>query len=693
MLWLVLAGMTGLAVLSGLWPLAFRRRGGADAASEVAFYKAQIDEIERDLERGQLPAEEAAGARAEAARRLIAASAAAPVESGVGNAATPRRTGAALILVAVPLVALALYANLGRPDLRDAPLAGRMADANSAEGMEAALARIEAHLTASPDDAKGWAVIAPVYMHLGRFDDAATAFGEILRLEGESADRRAGYGEALVGAAGGVVTADARAAFDKALAEQPGLPAARFYLGLAAEQDGDKSKAIAIYQGLLSETPPDAPWVAALKARLAAVKGESAPSAPAPAASNEAPATTPAASDDAQQATIRGMVERLATRLATSGGGAEEWQRLVRSYTVLHEPDKARDALASARKALAGDAAAGPGLDALARELGIEGESAASASVPSTPSAPAASNEAPATTPAASDDAQQAAIRSMVERLATRLATSGGDANEWGQLIRSYAVLREPDKAKDALASARKALAGDAAAGPGLDALARELGIEGESAASASVPSAPSAPAASNEAPATTPAASDDAQQAAIRSMVERLATRLAQSGGDANEWGQLIRSYAVLREPDKARDALASARKALAGDAAAGPGLDALARELGIEGESAVSASDPSAPSAPAPAASNEAPATTPAASDDAQQTMIRGMVEQLATRLATRGGGAEEWQRLIRSYAVLHETDKAKDALASARKALAGDAAAGPGLDALARELGIGG
>ena len=71
----------------------------------------------------------------------------------------------------------------------------------------------------------------------------------------------------------------------------------------------------------------------------------------------------------------------------------------------------------------------------------------------------------------------------------------------------------------------------------------------------------------------------------------------------------------------------------------------------------------------------------------------MIRGMVDRLAMRLATSGGDAGEWQRLIRAYAVLHETDKAKDALASARKALAGDAAAGQQLDALARELGIGG
>ncbi len=512
MLWFVLAGMTGLAVLCALWPLAFRRKGGAEAASEVAFYQAQLGEIDRDVERGQLPAGEAAGARAEAGRRLIAASAAAPGRSGAGDAATPRRIGAALIVIVVPLVALALYADLGRPDMPDAPLAGRLADAKSADGVEAAIARLEAHLTASPDDAKGWAVIAPVYMHLGRFDDAVAAFGEILRLEGESATRRAAYGEALVGAAGGIVTADARAAFDKALADEPSLPAARFYLGLAAEQDGDKAKAIAIYQGLLSETPAEAPWAAALAARLAAVKGESAPSAPASAAASAAPpapasqAPAPsAAADDDQQAQIRGMVERLATRLAQQGGDADAWGRLIRSYAVLRQPDKAREALATARKALAGDAAAGAGLDALARQLGIEGESAASAPAGEASAAPSAAPAAPASQAAAapasqapaaassqaaapaassaaaagSDDDQQAQIRGMVERLATRLAQSGGDADQWGRLIRSYAVLRQPDKAREALATARKALAGDQSAGPKLDALARQLGIRG----------------------------------------------------------------------------------------------------------------------------------------------------------------------------------------------------------------------
>ena len=68
---------------------------------------------------------------------------------------------------------------------------------------------------------------------------------------------------------------------------------------------------------------------------------------------------------------IEGMVNRLATRLASSGGSVDEWSRLIRAYTVLHEADKAEAALADARKALAPDANAVAGLDALARDLGL----------------------------------------------------------------------------------------------------------------------------------------------------------------------------------------------------------------------------------------------------------------------------------------------------------------------------------
>ncbi len=156
-----------------------------------------------------------------------------------------------------------------------------------------------------------------------------------------------------------------------------------------------------------------------------------------------------------------------------------------------------------------------------------------------------------------------------------------------------------------------------------------------------------------------------------IRGMVARLAERLAQKGGSAEEWSRLVRSYSVLNEPDKARDALASARKALAGDPNALASLDGAA-------------ADAPADSAPAGAAAS--------APEGGQQDMIRGMVTRLADRLSQTGGNAEDWTRLVRSYSVLNEPDKAKDALASARKALAGDASGSASLESVAKELNVG-
>ncbi|HEY6521082.1 MAG TPA: c-type cytochrome biogenesis protein CcmI [Roseiarcus sp.] len=358
MVWFVLAGMAACAVLAALWPLLGPSPNAkADAAAnEAAFYKAQLEEIQRDVERGLLPQGEAESARAEAARRLIAA-ASEPAEP-LPPARRTRLAAAVLIAVGVPAVAFPLYARLGQPMLPDEPLASRKVAPRSNGEIEAAVAAVEARLIAKPDDGKGWAVIAPVYMRFERYGDAAHAYSEALRLLGEDPLRRAAYGEALVAAAGGVVTDEARQAFDRAVTDQPGQPQARYYLALATEQDGKKADAIRDYQSLLADSPADAPWRSLVNARLAALKGE-----PAPAAN--------AAIPEAQRPMIEGMVSKLATRLASSGGGVDEWSRLIRAYTVLHEGDKAKAALVDAHKALAANASAVASLDALARDLGL----------------------------------------------------------------------------------------------------------------------------------------------------------------------------------------------------------------------------------------------------------------------------------------------------------------------------------
>jgi cytochrome c-type biogenesis protein CcmH len=366
MLWFALAVMTGVAVLVALWPLAFRHARASDSASEVEFYKAQLAEIERDVERGQLPRPDAAAARAEAARRLIAASASeTPADTPRGDLGR-RRIAAVALLVAIPLVALGGYARYGSPELPDEPLAQRKADVGSPQAVEAAIAKIETHLANTPDDAKGWQLIAPVYMRMGRYDDAAGAYRQLLRLNGETGATRADLGEALVASASGVVTGDARATFEKAIADTPGLAKARFYLALAVEQDGDAKKAIDEYQAMLDDAKGGAPWVSAVQARIAKLKGE-----PPPKATPNSPAAEVEGMSADQREMVRGMVEGLATRLAKGGGKPEEWARLIRAYSVLHETDKAKQTLAAARTALASDAKAGPGLDALARDLGL----------------------------------------------------------------------------------------------------------------------------------------------------------------------------------------------------------------------------------------------------------------------------------------------------------------------------------
>jgi cytochrome c-type biogenesis protein CcmH len=264
-----------------------------------------------------------------------------------------------LIAVGLPAVAFPLYARLGQPRLPDEPLVSRKVAPRSNGEIEAAVAAVEARLIAKPEDGKGWAVIAPVYMRFERYADAAHAYSEALRILGEDPLRRAAYGEALVAAAGGVVTDEARQAFDRAVTDQPGQPQARYYLALATEQDGKKADAIRDYQSLLADSAPDAPWRSLVSARLAALKGE------------PAPATDAAVIPEAQRPMIEGMVSRLAERLASNGGSIDEWSRLIRAYTVLHEADRAKAALVDAHKALASDAGAVASLDALARDLGL----------------------------------------------------------------------------------------------------------------------------------------------------------------------------------------------------------------------------------------------------------------------------------------------------------------------------------
>lgn len=365
MLWVALALMTGAAVFAILWPLSRRPGVNPEAGVEARFYREQLAEIERDVSRGLLSPTEAEAAKAEAGRRLLRATSDEPLpaDPALGEPALRRRRAAsAMALSIVPLIALTVYGAYGSPNNPGQPLSARLKAEPERVDIAAALARIEAHLARHPDDGRGWDVVAPVYLRTGRFEDAAKAFDAANRLLGETAPRLASLGEALMSAKEGIVPAEARAAFERALQLEPGSPKPTFYLAQAAEQDGDAAKARGFYADMIAHAPPDAPWVAVVRERLAALPG-----------GTEAQAVASLGPDDRQSA-IRGMVEGLAARLEANGGTADEWSRLVRSYAVLGESGKARAALDKAREALAGDAAQRRALDDATRELQLSAE-------------------------------------------------------------------------------------------------------------------------------------------------------------------------------------------------------------------------------------------------------------------------------------------------------------------------------
>lgn len=216
-LWFVFALMTAAAIFAVLWPLG--RRSAAPGGSDIAVYRDQLDEIARDRASGLIGEAEAEAAKVEVSRRLIAAADAAEAEKSVGDRSPlwRRRVTAVAGLVLLPVGATALYLALGSPQMPGQPLAERARTVRQDRSIQDLVSQVEAHLEHNPDDARGYAVVAPVYMRLGRFADAVNARRRLLALSGESADRQADLGEALAAAANGVVTVEAKAAFGKSV--------------------------------------------------------------------------------------------------------------------------------------------------------------------------------------------------------------------------------------------------------------------------------------------------------------------------------------------------------------------------------------------------------------------------------------------------------------------------------------------
>ncbi|ODA66826.1 Formate-dependent nitrite reductase complex subunit NrfG [Methyloligella halotolerans] len=378
MLWIIFLCLTAAVLLALLRPL-FGGGGeepGRDAAN-AQVYRDQLKEIDSDRDRGLIGEAEAKAARLEIERRLLATM---DADQNVAAARSGSPVWMAVaVAVALPLIVLGFYLTYGSPQLPDQPLLVRLQQPVDEQNVAELIARVEAGLKRKPNDGQGWAVIAPVYISVRRFDQGLEAYRKAIRLLGPRPDLLAGYGEALVFANDGAVDPQAREILERAVADDPTLVKPRILLAYSDEQAGNYQRAVARWRELKSLVKNDERWAPLVERRIASAEAKLDGSSP-PKGPVRQSAGGPNAGDveaaqnmspDARKQMIETMVGRLAQRLEQNGDDLDGWLKLVRSYAVLDRKDDARTALAKAKAQFSDQPAALQRLNSLASELGI----------------------------------------------------------------------------------------------------------------------------------------------------------------------------------------------------------------------------------------------------------------------------------------------------------------------------------
>ena len=474
MLWPIFVLMTMGAIAAVFLPL-LRQRGPVQSGDELAIYRDQLGEIDRDKATGLIAATDAEAARVEVSRRLLGAAESAKAASSAAPVASRlyRRATLVAVIVLLPLGAGAMYLAVGSPNF--APVSVTSAE-DLPDGIEQTVAEVEAHLEKNPGDGRGWELLAPVYLRLGRLDDAVKARRKGLEIFGPDAARLGDLGEAIYMASAGVVTPEAKELFLRAEAADREDVMAQYYLGVSAKQEGRRGEAEKRWRALIASAPENVEYLPLIKRALAQIDQKDL----------RAGAEAPPEHDGKS---VEAMVERLANRLKKDGSDVAGWIQLVRSYRVLGKADMATAAVAEAHAALASSPEGLQHLEEGLQALGAASGRGPDPSVAATDSArPTAAVTPPQPRLSASDIAaagemtpaeRDGMIQSMVARLAERMAQNGSDVEGWLRLIRAYSVLGERDKALAVAANARTALAGNNDSLRRIGELTKELGLEG----------------------------------------------------------------------------------------------------------------------------------------------------------------------------------------------------------------------
>jgi len=251
-----------LAIL--LWP--FWRRPKSSAAvdrrtANLEIFRDQLRELENDHRQGLLAEADFEQAKSELQRRLLD-----DVQPQAKTSpATGGRKTALVLLVVIPLAAVAGYALLGNPQSFDPVQTQARVTPQQIEEM---LGKLVEKLKKNPDDVKGWVMLARSYKVMGRYAESAEAYSHGGALVDGDPSLLADYAEVLGQANGGKLDGKPTELIAQALKIDPNEPQALFVAGAAATDRLD-FPAVADYWGrLLLQLEPGSEEAKSLQAAV-----------------------------------------------------------------------------------------------------------------------------------------------------------------------------------------------------------------------------------------------------------------------------------------------------------------------------------------------------------------------------------------------------------------------------------------
>lgn len=251
----LLVVVTAALILPPLWLGLRRPKETADRkAANLAIFRDQLAELEREKADGSLLAADYEQARQELQKRLLEEVDDASTSAEAASHA-PSRALAISLLLLIPVAALVGYTVLGNPTALD-PARTAAAPRMTSEQIDAMVAKLAERMQANPDDMQGWLMLARSYKALGRYDDAVQAYGRAEKAVNESPDLLASYAEAMAMANGKGLQGKPVKLIEKALKLDPKHGHSLFLAGAAAMEAGNNKQGIAYWEALLPQVEP-----------------------------------------------------------------------------------------------------------------------------------------------------------------------------------------------------------------------------------------------------------------------------------------------------------------------------------------------------------------------------------------------------------------------------------------------------